>query len=240
MITAAPLIRIDSWYNPDRDFTEMNLFHDPTRETRTAVNRTLCIRVRTLLGLITSLVLMSGLTHADDVMRIFLFAGQSNMVGSDAQTERIDEFPPFRGAGAPQEDVLYSYVLENGTQASAGWVPLRPLNSFGPELTFARRVKPQISSPIGIIKSAVGGTTVAFDWNPDAPEKGQKLYPRTLKLIRESLDLLKHGTDQKNGARFGHRDGTILTLAGLGSVSVRAGACSSRGLLKARSDGFGR
>jgi hypothetical protein len=191
MITAAPLIRIDSWYNPYHNRTEINLFHDPTQKTRTAVNRTLCIRVYTLLALITSLVLMSGLTHADDVMRIFLFAGQSNMVGSDAQTERIDEFPPFRGAGAPQEDVLYSYVLENGTQASTGWVPLRPLNSFGPELTFARRVKQQISSPIGIIKSAVGGTTVAFDWNPDAPEKGQKLYPRTLKLIRESLDLLK-------------------------------------------------
>ena len=49
-----------------------------------------------------------------------------------------------------------------------------------------------------------------------------------------------NGTDQKNGASFGHRDGTILTLAGLGSVSVRAGACSSRGLLKTRSDGFGR
>ena len=48
------------------------------------------------------------------------------------------------------------------------------------------------------------------------------------------------GTDQKKGASFGHIDGTILTLAGLGSVSVRAGVCSSRGLLKARSDGFGR
>ena len=34
---------------------------------------------------------------------------------------------------------------------------------------------------------AVGGTTVTFDWNPDAPDKGQKLSPRTLRLIRESL-----------------------------------------------------
>jgi hypothetical protein len=48
------------------------------------------------------------------------------------------------------------------------------------------------------------------------------------------------GTDQENGASFGHIDGTKWTLAGLGSVSFRAGACSSRGLLKARSDGFGR
>jgi len=47
---------------------------------------------------------------------------------------------------------------------------------------------------IAIIKSAVGGTTVAFDWNPTAPTNGQKLYPRTLKLIRESLqDLDRRG-----------------------------------------------
>jgi hypothetical protein len=58
--------------------------------------------------------------------------------------------------------------------------------------------------------------------------------------LRKRMHMDLAGTDQKNGASFGHRDGTILTLAGLCSVSVRAGACSSRGLLKTRSDGFGR
>ena len=48
-----------------------------------------------------------------------------------------------------------------------------------------------------VIKSAVGGTTVAFDWNPAAPDKGQKLYPRTLRLIRESLQEL-----DKRGIRY--------------------------------------
>ncbi len=51
---------------------------------------------------------------ADEVTRVFLFAEQSNMVGADAHTERIDEFPTFRGAGAEQSDVLYSYILGNG------------------------------------------------------------------------------------------------------------------------------
>ncbi len=64
---------------------------------------------------------------------------------------------------------------------------MKPLRSFGFEVTFARRVKQRVRGPIAIIKSAVGGTTVAFDWNPDASDKGQKLYPRTLRLIRESL-----------------------------------------------------
>lgn len=129
---------------------------------------------------------------ADEITRVFLFAGQSNMVGSDAHAEQIDDFPDFRGAGIPQTDVQFSYILGNGDEASKEWGPLRPLSSFGPELTFARQVKQQVRAPIAIIKSAVGGTTVAFDWNPTAPDQGQKLYPRTLRLIRESLQELEN------------------------------------------------
>ncbi len=128
---------------------------------------------------------------ADDVVRVFLFAGQSNMVGSDAHADRIDEFPPFQGAGARQADVRFTYILGNGDETSRGWTDLGPQSAFGPELTFARRYKQHVHAPLAIIKSAVGGTTVAFDWNPDAPEKGQKLYPRTLKLVRESLQQLE-------------------------------------------------
>ena len=120
--------------------------------------------------LLVSSVIQTQPACADEVTRVFLFAGQSNMVGADAHAERIDDYPDFRGAGAEQSDVLYSDILGNGDEASQGWVPLKPLRSFGPEVTFARRVKQQVRGPIAIIKSAVGGTTVAFDWNPDAPE----------------------------------------------------------------------
>lgn len=147
--------------------------------------------------LVALIFVPTGAAFAEEVTRVFLFAGQSNMVGADANSERIDDYPNFKGAGDPQSDVLYSYSLGNGDEASKGWVPLKPLRSFGPEITFARRVRRQVPFPIAIIKSAVGGTTVAFDWNPDAPDKGQKLYPRTLKLIRESLDEL-----DKRGIRY--------------------------------------
>ncbi len=120
----------------------------------------------------------------DDFIRVFLLAGQSNMEGSDAPANRIDEFPEFRGAGATQDNVLYAYCLPAGDR---GWGPLHPLESFGPEITFARRLSQHVQSPIAIIKSAVGGTTVFYDWSPHAPEEGQKLYPRTLRLLRESL-----------------------------------------------------
>src|SRR6185437_15256794 len=131
--------------------------------------------VQTILAMAAWSFAASGSALAAEVTRVFIFAGQSNMVGSDSHADRIDDFPDFKGAGAPQ-DVLYSYIV--GNEASKGWVPLQPLRSFGPEITFARRVKEHVNFPIAIIKSAVGGTTVAYDWNPDAPEKGQKLYPR--------------------------------------------------------------
>ena len=151
----------------------------------------------TVLALAVSDFMATEFVVAEEFTRVFLFAGQSNMVGSDAHANRIDDYPNFKGADEPQSDVLFSYILGNGDEASKGWVPLKPLTAFGPEVTFARRVRPQAQFPIAIIKSAVGGTTVAFDWNPDAPDKGQKLYPRTLKLIRESLNEL-----DKRGVRY--------------------------------------
>ncbi len=159
------------------------------------------LALRNLIVPALTLVALACLTPdsaiAEEVTQVFLFAGQSNMVGADATTERIDDYPDFKGASEPQSDVLYSYILGNGDEASKGWGPLKPLRSFGPEVTFARRVKQQAGFPIAIIKSAVGGTTVAFDWNPDAPDKGQKLYPRTLQLVRESLAEL-----DKRGIRY--------------------------------------
>ena len=126
-------------------------------------------------------------------VKVFLFAGQSNMVGADAHPERIDSFPLFKGASAPQPDVRYITLQLQ----KEGWGALRPFDSFGPELTFARLVKKYDDSPIAIIKSAIGGTTAVYDWNPDAPENGQKLYPRTLQLVREALAAL-----DKQGIRY--------------------------------------
>ena len=142
-----------------------------------------------LLALLTTIAIAAtGLVRAADAhkpVRVFLFAGQSNMVGSDAHTDRIDDYPDFRGAGSAQDDVLYT-SLPAGESESA-WGVLAPSGAFGPEVTFARALKAQDDSPIAIIKSAIGGTTVAFDWNPEAPEAGQRLYPRTLRLVQESL-----------------------------------------------------
>jgi len=129
--------------------------------------------------------------EGDQSVRVFIFAGQSNMVGSDSKVRDIQRFPPFAGLEEPQAEVRYSYVIgrENKTR-SDGWTVLKPVNNtVGPELSFAREVTKVIEQPIAIIKIAAGGTTIGADWNPDEPS-GFKMYPLALETIRSSLKAL--------------------------------------------------
>ena len=128
----------------------------------------------------------------DKIVRVFIFAGQSNMVGSDSKVKDIDRFPPFRGLGESKANVKFSYCIgRENKRLSNGWVPLQPVNNVvGPELSFARKVAQNIKAPIAIIKCAAGGTHLGGDWNPDDPQ-GFKMYPLTLEIIRSSLAELK-------------------------------------------------
>jgi hypothetical protein len=130
-------------------------------------------------------------------VRVFIFAGQSNMVGSDSKAKDIKRFPPFVGLDLPQDKVLFSYNIGREEKlTSNGWVSLQPVDGVvGPELSFARRISQEIKAPIAIIKCAAGGTTLGADWNPDDPS-GYKLYPLALQLIQSSLAEL----DQRKAA----------------------------------------
>ncbi|MBW8040611.1 MAG: sialate O-acetylesterase [Planctomycetes bacterium] len=124
----------------------------------------------------------------DKTLRVFIFAGQSNMVGSDSRVDEIKRFPPFAGLEQPQWQVKFSYCIgREDKMTSDGWVDLEPVNNVvGPELSFARKVSQEIKAPIAIIKCAAGGTHLGGDWNPDVPS-GFKMYPLALKLVRSSL-----------------------------------------------------
>lgn len=123
-----------------------------------------------------------------ETLRVFIFAGQSNMVGSDSKAADIDRFPPFAGLAEPQAAVRFSYCIGREDKLrSNGWVALQPVDGIvGPELSFARRVAGATAAPIAIIKCAAGGTHLGGDWNPDAPS-GFRMYPLALDLIRASL-----------------------------------------------------
>ena len=152
-----------------------------------------------LLAVCSAIVPVEVAEAADDTtLRVFIFAGQSNMVGSDSKVKDIRRFPPFVGLEKTQEQVRFSYCLgrENKTR-SDGWVKLQPVNGVvGPELSFARQVTSAIKAPIAIIKVAAGGTHLGGDWNPDEPI-GFKMYPLALDVIRSSLAEL-----DKQGIRY--------------------------------------
>jgi hypothetical protein len=124
---------------------------------------------KTLSSALVGLVLVS-LCHAAPV-RVFVLAGQSNMVGGGA----MDDLPtePF-DLSAPQDDIEYHFLIRGENPlAAAGWSPLRPLwpgftgTTYGPELTFGRRLADQFhGESIAIIKVAQGGTDLQNDWNP--------------------------------------------------------------------------
>ena len=121
-------------------------------------------------------------------LRVFIFAGQSNMVGSDSKVKDIKRFPPYIGLEAPQENVLFTYCIgRQNKMRSEGWVALQHVNNVvGPELSFARKISRHIKAPIAIIKVAAGGTHLGGDWNPDEPI-GFKMYPLALETIRTAL-----------------------------------------------------
>ncbi|MDG2214537.1 MAG: sialate O-acetylesterase, partial [Verrucomicrobiota bacterium] len=121
-------------------------------------------------------------------LRVFIFAGQSNMVGSDSKVKDIKRFPPYTGLEDAQDKVLFTYCIgRQNKMCSEGWVPLQHVNNVvGPELSFARKVTRHIKAPIAIIKVAAGGTHLGGDWNPDEPI-GFKMYPLALETIRTAL-----------------------------------------------------
>ena len=64
-------------------------------------------------------------------MRVFVFAGQSNMVGADSKVADVDRYAPFVGWAGAEEDVRFSYVLGRETKKrSDGWVDLAPIDGM--------------------------------------------------------------------------------------------------------------
>lgn len=132
---------------------------------------------------------------SDVVVRVFIFAGQSNMVGADSDAAEIAEYPPYVGLDQPQSDIKYRFCIGRERKTiSKGWETLKPVNNLvGPELSFGRIVSNKSKGKIAIIKVAAGGTHLGGDWNPDDPQ-GFKLYPMALKFVKDSLaDLERKG-----------------------------------------------
>ena len=146
--------------------------------------------IRAALLTLAACLPLAARAGADDhkTVRVFIFAGQSNMVGSDSKVADIRRFPPFAGLEKPQPGVRFSYCIgRENKKKSEGWVDLQPVNNVvGPELSFARKVTRESKAPLAIIKVAAGGTHLGGDWNPDEPS-GFRMYPLALDFVKSAL-----------------------------------------------------
>jgi hypothetical protein len=110
-----------------------------------------------------------GAAHAGTV-DLFLFAGQSNMVGGASVAGLPMNVLP------PRHDVQYSWRLHTGqgVNESDGFGPLQHLGgmglgtTFGPELSFGHRVADALPDrDFAIAKFAVNGSSLDSRWGPD-------------------------------------------------------------------------
>lgn len=113
----------------------------------------------------------SSVMAQEKPLKVFILAGQSNMVGHGKASELPQELK------GKQERVLF-------TLTGKGWVPLSPPKKedapAGLEFSFGKEMSSRINEPIGIIKQAIGGTSLAKDWNPDEPKS---LYANLLAKV---------------------------------------------------------
>ncbi len=141
-------------------------------------------RVMTFLFLVITafpaLTLMAQGNEDTTTLRVFIFAGQSNMVGSDSKVRDIKRFPPFAGLEEPQSNVKFSYSIgRENKKNSDGWVDLQAVNNVvGPELSFARHVTREIKAPIAIIKVAENRS----------PDRALDAAPRNDRLVGNRIE----------------------------------------------------
>jgi hypothetical protein len=133
---------------------------------KTAVTATAFLCVASILG--------DTAMAQEKPLKVFVCAGQSNMVG---RRSKVAELPDeLKGE---QEDALFF----NGRT----WVSLKPgvteSRGFGPEISFAKRMSERLGEPVGVIKHSRGGSNLAVDW---APGRERGLYAGLLRKVRNA------------------------------------------------------
>ena len=165
---------------------------------------------------------------ADDVVKVFILAGQSNMQGagkvkaeqranegkgslewlvSNADTaDRFKHLVDAKGEWVTRDDVQIWYL---GRKGSLGPGFAAREDTIGPELGFGHVVGEAFDEPVLLIKLAWGGKSLARDFRP--PSSGDEIgpyYKDVLKLTREVM---------KDAAKlFSQFSDHKLELAGLG------------------------
>lgn len=108
---------------------------------------------------------------AEEPLPVFILAGQSNMNGGG----KGKQLPP--DLAAESKNVLRF----NATKKT--WTPQKPGSRFGPEVTFGREMAKALGRPVGLIKFAVSGSHLVYDWNAAIPKAKKNYYAQLIEML---------------------------------------------------------
>ena len=119
--------------------------------------------------------------HYVEPLDVYVCAGQSNMSGGGKKAE----LPAILQAAQTNVFVF------NGTD----WVVMEPAatEGIGPEYSFAYEMQKVLNKPIGIIMHAVGGTSLATNWNPQISSNLYAELTDKINLARQSKKITVKG-----------------------------------------------
>jgi hypothetical protein len=143
--------------------------------------------------------------------RVFLLAGQSNMVGAGL----TGDLPPDLRAAPPNVR-----LFEDGQERDLVWG-----ETFGPEVGFAHTLAPHLDpDPLVLCKTARGGANLFYDWNPDGVSRGPEdeyrgpMYPALIEHLQQVASALQDSDgDSRLEAMLwmqGERDSVFPFMAG--------------------------
>ncbi|WP_438010763.1 sialate O-acetylesterase [Sorangium sp. So ce321] len=155
---------------------------------------------RSCIAMLAGVMSLSASAMAQPV-KVFVLAGQSNMVGFGVGRD----LPPELRS---QPDIWYDHynadAREGGPYASAtstDWGPLEPKGDarrYGPEITFGRAMEAAFPEHrIAIVKVAQGGTNLVDHWGRGLPPDPEVLYKSQLyHTLLGSLDSATYTGDR--------------------------------------------
>jgi hypothetical protein len=173
-----------------------------------------------LLAFVVLAVSVVSTSPVSAATKVFLLGGQSNMSGVGGYTGYNKNSPPWSDPPYDRADAPcpapYNAPLPavkfwnfgygkkpaefiNAPQTGDGWVDLQPgfghrADQFGPELSFGRRLHEFFpNDDIYLIKHAIGGTSLAVDWNSDPRAMGPQYKTFKQRVDAAMANLKKAG-----------------------------------------------
>lgn len=146
---------------------------------------------------------LPSIARADAPIRVYVFAGQANMVGADAAASDLATIAP--GAAVPASNVLFwgpfaDFPMSWGPlEAPTEILQARTHQGFGPEISAARLLaRKHPDSTVAIVKLASSGTSLYRSWDPS---RRAGLYRQMISRVRSAVSKLR--ATRQAPVRFG-------------------------------------